>query len=164
LIATLCRGEEGALSDVLAGLPGRLRGRPDGRPCEAPGEPLDADADRFVRRLAEHLRYSEETPFPALRKVDPGSACDIKGLKEDHRLFHRCARDLALLIRGGHKERACGDGRSLLAALPDPINRETQGVDRLALSLDVLDAQSLSRAFAKRRPAAGRGDFQDPPP
>jgi hypothetical protein len=126
-----------------------------------PEEALYADADRFVGRLAEHLRYTEETLFPALQEVEPGFACDIEGLKKEHRQLHLLARDLGLQIRGGAKEGACGVARSFLALLLDHIRRETKGVERLARSLDVLDARLLSKALVERRPAAGKGDYQE---
>jgi hemerythrin HHE cation binding domain-containing protein len=144
---TLSRSEDGALSDALAGLLGRLRG---GRAARFPGtleEALNGDADRFAARLAGHLRYAEETLFPALEEVEPGPACDLEELKKDHRLFHLYARDLAVQIRDGDQEKAYGLARSFLAVMLDHLQRETDGVDRLVRSLDVVDARRLSRAL-----------------
>ena len=160
---TLGRDENGTLSDALAGILGHLRGHPYGRFFGRPEEALYGEADRFVRRLAEHLRYTEEALFPALREVEPGSACDIEGLEKDHRLLHLYARDLALQIRGGDKKRAYGVARSFLAVLLDHIQRETEGVDRFMHSLDVSDAQRLLGAFIQRsRPASETSECSNP--
>jgi hypothetical protein len=69
---------------------------------------------------------------------------------------------LGLQIRGGSKEGAYGVARSFLALLLDHIRRETKGVERLARSLDVLDARLLSKALMERRPATITSGFQNP--
>ncbi len=147
MMTTLSRSEAGALSEALAGLVDHLRGGRPARSLGTPEDALSAEADRFVGGLAAHLRYAEETLFPALEEVEPGAACDLEGLKRDHRLFHLYARDLAIQIRGGEKEKACGLARSFLAVMLDHLHRETDGVDRLVRSLDVVDARRLAGAL-----------------
>lgn len=162
---TLGRHEDGTLSDALAGILGRLRGHPYARFMGGPDEALDGETDRFGRRLVEHLRYTEETLFPALREVEPGYACDIERLEKGHRLLHLYARDLALQIRGRDKEGAYGVARSFLAVLLDHIHRETEDVDRFVQSLGVSDSGRLSRALIeRRRPAGETRGFQNPVP
>lgn len=162
MITTLGRIQDEALGDALANLLGRLRGYPLARlPALCEGAHGD-DADRFAEKLAEHLRYAEETLFPALQELEPGSACDIEGLKKDHRLLHLYAQDLALQIRGGDKEEAHRVARSFLAVLLGHIDRETDGVDKFVRTLDVLDARRLSMALAERSPAIDAGASQYP--
>ena len=156
------RTEDGALSDALTGLLGHLRGRPYGRFFGLHEEALDGVAERFIGRLAEHLRFTEETLFPALREVEPRFERDIETLKTDHRLLRVCAQNLALQLRGGDDKGAYGVVRSFLAVLLDHVHRETEDVDRLVRSLDVLDARRLSIALIDRRRAASReGECQN---
>ncbi len=149
--ATLGHGEDGALSAGLAGIMGPLRGHPFGRFEGGAEKALHREADRFVERLAGHLRYAEDTLFPALRELERDPACDIEELEKDHRLLHLYARDLAVQIRGRDNEGAYGVARSFLAVLLDHIHRETEDVDRFVHSLDVSDAGRLSRALIERR-------------
>lgn len=159
--ATLDRDEEGALGDALVGLLGHLRGPSyEGLPPGS-GEALHREADRFVRKLAEHLRYTEEVLFPALGGLEPGSSRDFRELEAEHRLLHLHARDLALQVKAGDLGAAYGVTRSFLAVLLDHLRRETVGVDRWVGSLDVLDARRLSRALLEGRDPGG---LQDPPP
>ncbi len=160
---TLSRSKNGDLSDALAGLMDHLRGNRGACSRGTPDEALSGDADRFVGRLSGHLRYAEETLFPALEKIEPGSACNLEELKKDHRLFHLYARDLGLQIRGGDKEKAYGLARSFLAVMLDHLHRESKVVDRFVRSLDVVDARRLSGALAERLPAGASSGLQDSP-
>jgi hypothetical protein len=145
----LSHGEDGALSDALAGILGRLRGYPDGRSPGESEENLHREADGFVMKLAVHLRHAEEAVFPALQKVGWGSAGGIEELEKDHRLLGLYARDLAAEIREKNRERAYGVARSFLAVLLDHIQRETDGVAGFAKALEVSDAARL-RALIER--------------
>ena len=148
------RAEDRALGDALAGLLGHLRGFAYARFYGRPEEALCDEADRFVGRLAKHLRYVEETLFPALGQVEPRFAQDIEALKNEHRRFDSYTRDLAVRILGGDKEGAYEVGRTFLAVLLDHIRRETAGVDRFVHCLDAFDARRMSEAMAEgRRPS-----------
>ncbi len=134
---TLIRGEDGSLIDALAGALGGLRGHSYG--------PFPADG--FPEKLGGHLRFAEETLFPALRALGLSSAGDLGELEEDHRLLGVYARDLAAQLREQHRERACGIARSFLAVLLDHIRRETGG-------LEVSDVARLRAWIERSRPPA----------
>ena len=127
---TLNRGEDGFLSDALAGILGRLRGPRYPRFPGGAEEALQSEADGFVKRLAQHLRYSEENLFPALRTAGPGSAGDLDVLEKDHRLLGLYARNLATQIKGQDREGANGVARTFLAVLLEHLDREMSGMRR----------------------------------
>ena len=118
------RDDEGSLVEAWVGLMAQLRGHPHGSFPGGPGADLYGGADRFVTRLAAHLRYTEEVLFPALRESEPGSAHEIEGLRQDHRILHHLVRDFAPQIQGGVTEGAYGDARSFLAVLLDHLRCE----------------------------------------
>ena len=124
---TFILGGSGALIEVLAGLFGRLRGRPLGPFHRDPEEDLLREADGFVESLAGHVRDAEETVFPALRRLGSGPAEDIEELQEDHRFLTLHARHLATRIRIKDREGACERARSCLAVLLDHLRRESGG-------------------------------------
>ena len=129
-IAASGRDEAMGLVAALMGLMGRIRGHPYGGPPGESEEALHAEADRFILRLAEHLRYTEMTLFPALLKAEPGSSGEIEGPHLNDRLFHLHARDLALQFGGGVTKWAYESARVLLAVLLDHLRREAAEVDR----------------------------------
>src|SRR6185295_269241 len=110
---TLNRGEDGVLSDVLAGILGRLRGQR----YERVSVPFAAEG--IAEGLAGHLRHAEETCFPAIRKGEAGSAGVLDQLEQDHRLLGLYAQDLATRIQGDDREGAYEVARSFLAVLLD---------------------------------------------
>jgi hypothetical protein len=124
----LSRGEDGALSDALAGILGRLRGHPYGPFPGGPEEDLRREADEFIVRLAGHLRYAEDTIFPALQEGGPGSESDLEELEKEHRLLGLYARDLAIEIRDQDRKKGYEVARVFLAVLLHHIHRETKGV------------------------------------
>ena len=113
----------GTLGEALASIMGHLRGHPYGRFLGRPVEALHGEADRFANRLAKHLLFTEEIPFPAAGKGESRSACDSDRPEKDHQLFHLYARDLALEILAGNTARAYAVARSFLAVLLDHIQR-----------------------------------------
>jgi len=127
---TLIQREDGFLSDALAGILGRLRGPRYPRFSGGAEETLQSEADEFVEKLAQHLRHSEETLFPALRRAGPGSAGDLDVLEKDHRLLGLYARRLATQIKGQGREGATGVARTFLAVLLEHLDREMNGVRR----------------------------------
>jgi hypothetical protein len=140
---TLVHGEHGALSDVLAGILGRLQGRYYGPFHGGLEEDLHRQADGCVERLAGHLRDAEETFLPALRTVGPAAAHDIEELEKDHRLLGLHARYLAVQIREKDGVKAYGVARSFLAVVLHHIRRETGASGRCAHALEVTDAKRL---------------------
>jgi RimJ/RimL family protein N-acetyltransferase len=139
------RAGDGALSFSLAGLLDRLRGRPCAGSEVGPEEGRWGES--FVAALAGHLRYAEETLFPALEEVGPGLAGDLEAWKQEHRVLHLNTRDLAARIREGDGERTRGAARSLLALTLEHLRTEAEGVDRIVRSLREPDVRQLSRAL-----------------
>lgn len=120
----LIRGEDGALSDALVGVLGRLRGPSYASPQGGPEQHGPLGADGFVDRLVGHFRHAETTLFPALRKDGSGSPSEIEELQRDHWVLGLYARDL--VDRLGHKDRegAYQVARSFLAVLLYHLRRE----------------------------------------
>ena len=149
------------LADPLMEILGRLRQYPSRVFVAGFGEALSRHAERFVARLSGHRRQAEDDLFPALRALEPGSACDLESLERDHRTLDVRSRDLALQIGDMAREEAYGATRSVLAALLDHLQREAEDVDQFVRSLDVLDSRRLSVAL---RGTSGRetGESVDP--
>lgn len=133
-----------ALGKPLLGLLSRLRAYP---PRDGFGDALSLDADRFVETFAKHRRYADDILFPALRELEPGSACDLESFQGDHRSLQLHARDLALQIGDMGREEAYRSTRSVLVTLLDHLRRETEDVDRFVRSLEESDVRRLERTL-----------------
>lgn len=144
---TIDRDRDEALCDSLMGIMSRLRGYAPRGFEGGDGELLSREADRFVGRVARHLRYAHRILFPAFRELESNSTPDLERLEEEHRLLRLAARDLGLQIRNLDKEQAYDVSRSLLAVLLDHLRRETEDIDRFVHSLDVSNSGRLARAL-----------------
>jgi hypothetical protein len=141
----------GTLDDALTEVLGRLRANSEGSVPRTGDAALRRAADRFVGRLADHLRFSEGTLFPALREVHPAAEAEIEGLEQDHGLFQSYARDLAVEIRDRRDEEAYGVAREFLALLFAHLERETAGVGRIERCLDTPNARQLAQLLLEGR-------------
>lgn len=132
------------LVQSLTGIISNLRSRQLGGPRNEPQGSLHRAADRFVGELADHLRYTEEALFPALREIKPGTAYGIEEMEESHRLLQRCVRDLAHRITAQSDEETYEVARSFLATVLDHFGRETAMLGRIVNSFDDLQTQRLT--------------------
>ena len=136
---------DGALIHSLAGIVCDLRSR---RYADLQGDAqaaLRGACEEFMRLLAEHLDQEEGVLLPVLLEADPSAAPEINLFREEHRLLHVYARDLALCVRAGDEEGACGISRSFLAMLMNHVDLESKTVNRI---VQILPPPTLKRLAA----------------
>ncbi len=135
--------DESTLADRLAGIIGYLRMQRYGDVSHALKDALHGACDKFVRRLADHLRHEEEVLFPGLLEASPGSAAMLEEIRQEHRLLHIYARELGVRLRARDEDGAFAVARSFLGALFDHIQREGDAVDSIVRSLDEAAARKI---------------------
>ena len=139
---------DGALTNSLAGIVCNLRSR---RYADLHGDAqaaLRGACEEFIRLLAEHLEQEEGVLLPVLLQADPSAAPEIDLFREEHRLLHLCARNLALCVRARDEEGACEIGRSFLAMLMNHVERESKTVNRIVQTLPPATLKRLAACLS----------------
>lgn len=146
--ATASPAHDRTLVQALTGIVSDLRSRQLGVSRQEPRESLRGAADRFVGTLADHLRYTEDSLFPALRELTPGADHALEGMEEGHRLLRRHVGDLALRIKTESDEGAYETARLFLATVLDHFGRETAMVEGIVHSLDAPQTRRLTELLS----------------
>jgi hemerythrin-like domain-containing protein len=128
-------GHDGELTDALASLIGYLKLGPYEGVREDVEAALHGSADRFVNRLASHLRHEEEDIFPMLLRHRPGSAPRIDALRLQHAALRAYASEFAQRLGAADRDGAAAVARSFLAALLEHVAAERHVVEELSEGL-----------------------------
>lgn len=139
-----------ALVDALTAMVCDLRSCQLGAPRRETRGALSGAADRFVGKLADHLRYTEEILFPTLREIEPGASHVIERMKKGHRDLGGHLKDLAVRIKAEDDDGAYDVARSFLATALDHFGSETAVLGGIVRSLDDKQTRLLTEALTSR--------------
>lgn len=143
-------GNDRALLGALTDLVSEFRSRQLDATRPKDSAAVRGGTDRLARTLATHLQYTEETLFPALRRLKPGAATALEGMERSHWPLRSSARDLSARVRIDNDEESHRLARTLLATVMEHVTGETAAVEDILGTLEEEQYRTLNRQLSER--------------
>lgn len=111
---------------------------------------LRQGTDRLARTLANHLRYTEETLFPALRELQPGAKGVLDGMESSHWPLRQSARDLTAQMKVEDEGESHRTARTFLAMLMNHVGVEATALNGILGALEEGQSRRLNQVLSER--------------